>query len=199
MRWKLFPLLASLAVCAATAAAVVATTAHAQPGNVPPHLATLVSPAPGGDAHPAAPPAQAAAMCRDLYARQAGALAYMGARLNLTPAQQPLFERWQKTRLDAARRRQNQCGSTERGKTDGMVARMTREEDRLKTRLADLSAERPVLEALYSSLTPRQKRDFRPGDPDARPAMMRRRMFASTMPGAHPMPPQGPPPGALSP
>ena len=113
-------------------------------------------------------PAQMAAhfkqMCQDHYAREAGALAYSEAKLSLSTAQQPLFARWKQVKLDIAKRRADSCAShTPRqadAKMPSLVERMTRREDMLKQRLADLDSERPALEALYNSLSAEQKREF---------------------------------------
>jgi hypothetical protein len=57
---------------------------------------------------------------------------------------------------------------------------MAREEQRLRQRLADLTAERPALEALTTSLTPEQRQKLTPmggmgrGGPRGRMAMMSR-------------------------
>jgi len=41
-----------------------------------------------------------------------------------------------------------------------MMQRLDHEEDRLKTRLADIQAERPTLDALYGALDATQKQEF---------------------------------------
>jgi hypothetical protein len=203
---KLVPLFAALAVCAAATAGVIATTAHAQ--NAKPLLVALTSSAAPLRLESAAPPAESAApaprmrplhrgeardgtMCRALYAREVGELAYQGAMLNLTRAQQPLFDRWQQVRLDVAHRRQATCESriaTRAGKDrTAEPDPLAREQDRLKTRLADLAAERPALDALTNALTPAQKRDFQPDGALGGPGGMRGRRFARMEP-----PPGGP-------
>ena len=68
---------------------------------------------------------------------------------------------------------------------------MSREEDRLKERLADIEAERPALEALYNALSPEQRMELvRAGRP------MGRHMFADARGPRGPMgrTPYGPPP-----
>jgi len=102
-------------------------------------------------------------MCEDRYAREAGRLAYLEARLNLTQSEQPLFARWKGVKLDVAKKRAADCGQNvsrldRRAATP--VERMSREQDMLKKRLADLDAERPALAALYDALTPKQREAF---------------------------------------
>lgn len=218
MRKNLFPLFAALAVCGAVTAGIVVSTAHAQPGKPRPMMIALVSSAAGLDGPPPTaedgPPPRMMAqqprpprdgerqgvICQDMYARQAGELAYMGAKLELTPAQAPLFDRWKQVQMDIAKRRQGQCATmaASRAKNSappGMLEQMTREQQMLKTRLADLDAERPVLEALYNSLSAAQKRQFHPRGDGMRGmagAMRPRRMFAQMgpRPMGDPPPPQ---------
>lgn len=204
MSRKLVPFFAVLAVCAAATAGVIATTAHAQTGGAKPLMVALSASASSLGLAAAAPSAEGGApaprmrplrrqragdgaMCRMLYAREVGDLAFQGAMLNLTRAQQPAFDRWQQVRLDIAHRRQAACESriAARGGTDTSARPdpLAREQDMLKTRLADLAAERPALDALTNALTPAQKRDFRPrdGGPDG-PGGMRGRRFARMEP-----------------
>jgi hypothetical protein len=67
--------------------------------------------------------------------------------------------------LDVARRQQSDCAQRPQ-KADGAATaptdRMIREEARLKQRLADLQAQRPVLKALYAALTPAQRAMLEP-------------------------------------
>jgi LTXXQ motif family protein len=232
MRKNLFPLFAALAVCGAVTAGIVASTAHAQTGKSRPMMialvssaATLESAAPQAEGGPSrmttpqmAPPpeirdgARLALMCQDMYARQVGDLAYMGAKLNLTAAQTPLFDHWKQVQTDIAKRRQTQCGTRiaagARDQMPSMIDQMSREQQMLKTRLADLDAERPALETLYNALSAAQKRQFhlRGEDGNVRMAgMMPRRMFDRgerpdrALEGrpleGRPMGPQGGPPG----
>ncbi|HEY5346722.1 MAG TPA: Spy/CpxP family protein refolding chaperone, partial [Rhizomicrobium sp.] len=103
-------------------------------------------------------------MCADGYARAVGRLAYIETKLELTPAQKPLFARWKNVKLDAANARRGACADHTPQMADqhhhDILERMTREEDTLKHRLAELQAERPALEALINSLTPEQKHAF---------------------------------------
>ena len=99
--------------------------------------------------------------CKDRYARQAGRMAYLEARLSLTPSQQPLFAAWKDAVLQTAQTRANTCISDTRPeKPENMLAREAREETRLEARLTALQAEKPALTALYQSLSDEQKRAF---------------------------------------
>ena len=180
MRKALVPMLASLALCGAGTAALIATNARAAPTNTrKPVMVALVtpgtmlaqnSPAPPGAREMRMPsPADMAAhmkrMCDDTYAREVGRLAYLEARLKLTSAEQPLFVRWKDVSLDIAKRRSADCGqqvAQRDRKEHSVVDRMGREEDMLKKRIADLDAERPVLGALYNALSPEQREALSP-------------------------------------
>jgi hypothetical protein len=190
MSKRLAALSLSLMLGAAAITAIAANTATAQPqttGN-PVLLAqnTAAQPATRARGPACTPPTEAelasrrAERCENLSALAAGRLAYMEARLNLTAAQRAAFTRWRDIRLAAAKRMATTCAAAPaRGPGRGMgraagqpantqaappspVERMAREETRLRQRLADLTAERPALEALYNSLTPEQRQKFRP-------------------------------------
>ena len=166
----LLPVLATLALCGGAAVAVIAT-AHAQPEAKRPMLVAANTPTPenrpAGTFRRAMPaPGEIAAhlkqMCEDGYAREAGALAYLDAKLELTAAQKPAFERWKQARLDIAKRRADTCATMERPRAErpGMVERMAMREEMLKRQLADIATERPALEAFYKTLSPEQQREF---------------------------------------
>jgi len=220
MRKALIPTLASLALCGAATVTLVTTNATAQTAVQPrkPVMIALVAPGtmlaqntplPSADRNMRMPSAaemtaELKQMCEDGYAREAGRMAYLEARLSLTQSEQPLFARWKGIKLDAAKRRAADCGQqTARidRKTSTPVERMSREQDMLKKRLADLDAERPALAALYDALTPKQ-REALSGDRHMmaggamdrgmmRPGMMMRRDMspAPVEPGDHPPPP----------
>lgn len=206
MTKRLFALSLSLLLCGAAAIAVIATNAVAQAPapNTPVLLAQAAPPnaprAGNGRALPRPLPAPAdraarrAAFCQDAYARAAGRFAYLEVRLNLTAAQTGAFARWRDLRLAAAKNRAAECaalpaaapgrGGGARGNAatpPTPVERLTREETRLQRRLADIQAEGPALEALYTSLSAAQRQTLsqlraRPG---LRAAMLGRgnRMF----------------------
>jgi hypothetical protein len=229
MKKTLVPLAISLALCGAATMALVAGSARAQPAHNPMMVAAVTNPfamnraAPPPDAGgmPRGPgqgpglqgknmpsPAQLAAlhkrMCQDAYAHQVGDLAYLEAKLGLTAAQQPLFDRWKSVKLDLARRGEADCATRElpfrNPAKNNPVDIMARQEDTLKRRLAEMEAERPVLTAFYNSLSQAQKTALLHPGPEA--MMNRHRMFsdalAPPMPGEPGMgddgPPMGPPP-----
>jgi hypothetical protein len=178
MRKALIPMLASLVLCGAATVAMVATNARAQTSPRKPVMVALVGP----DAIMAqnAPPpseerdmrtmrlpgaAEIKQICEDRYAREVGRMAYLETRLDLNQAEQPLFARWKDVELDVAKRRSADCGQRmvrDDQRMGNPAARMGREADMLKKRLADLDAERPVLAALYEALTPGQREMLSP-------------------------------------
>ena len=212
----LVPVIATLVLCGAATVAMLATDAHAQPEPKKPMLLAQAAPA-GNERRPAREfrtfmpgPGQMAAhmkqMCEDGYAREVGAMAYIDARLELTAAQKPVFERWKQVKLGTAKRRAESCAAMERPRASerpSVVDRLAKREEMLKSELADVSAERPALEAFYKSLTPEQQREFTRA---AQQRMMERgRMMAHRMMGpgqvdammhrgpmTMPMPPEGP-------
>jgi len=176
MRKALFPMIASLALCGAATAALVATNARAEQGGRKPAMIALVTPDKGGamaapraEGGPAPDMQDAMAgreqVCKFLYARKAGELAFLEAKLSLSTNQAPLFARWKQASLDVAKQHENDCTARKRpaearGKRLSVVDRLALEEELLKRRLSDIEAERPALSALYSALTPAQKQEF---------------------------------------
>lgn len=181
MRKALVPTLASLALCGAATVTLIATNAtaqtNAQANARKPVMMALVAPGamlaentpiPSADRSMRMPSAaemtaEFKQMCEDRYAREAGRMGYLEARLNLTQSEQPLFARWKGVKLDIAKKRAADCGQTVSRldrKTFTPVERISREQEMLKKRLADLDAERPALAALYDALTPKQRDAF---------------------------------------
>ena len=171
MRKALLPSLASLLICG-TAVALLATNAQAAAGK-PVMMLAQNQPAPEAARRAGPPPDMDEAMtseprrgqfCRNISALKAGQLAFLETKLQITGSQQPLFARWKDISMDIAKRREGNCESrVERlraGQRPDMMERLDREEDRLKTRLADIQAERPALSALYAALDPAQKEEF---------------------------------------
>ena len=114
------------------------------------------------------------AMCQEVYARAAGRFAALEVRLNMSGAQDPAFARWRDLRLAAAKSRAGECAArllsqpqmgpggraARRGPNatpPSPVERLTREETMLQHRLSDIQAERPALDALYTSLSAAQR------------------------------------------
>jgi hypothetical protein len=169
MRKALIPMLASLILCVVATAALIATNARAQGARKP--VVALVGssalfaqnaplPAAGQDMRAAEMGQPMKDFCEDRYAREVGHMAYLETRLELTETERPLFAHWKQVMLDIAGRRAADCSQrmslADQERADP-VARMSREEDMLKKRLADLDAERPVFASFYQALTPEQR------------------------------------------
>jgi hypothetical protein len=118
--------------------------------------------------------------CDDHYAGEVGRIAYLETRLRLNEAEQPLFARWKDVRLSIAKRQAAECSArldaADRDRADP-VARMTREEEMLKQRIADLDAERPAFATLYTALAPDQRLSLSPQRPIMGHARKARRPF----------------------
>ena len=147
----LIPFVASLALCASAAMAQDAPAAP--PAPVAKHMghgAWHMNKEDMAEHH--------AQMCSDRYARTVGTLAYLETKLALTDKQKPLFDRWQRVKLSAARAHSDECGTMmPRDMDASIIDRMKMHEKKMKARLADLQAELPSLEALVASLTDEQK------------------------------------------
>src|SRR5947209_5298179 len=102
MRKALLPMLASLLICGAATAAMLATSANAgQNTHKPPMLLAQNQTTAEPEFDRASPPPDREGqmrggdeMCKNLYARKAGEIAFLEAKLKLTAGQQPLFARW---------------------------------------------------------------------------------------------------------
>ena len=96
--------------------------------------------------------------CRERYARRIGFLAYLDAKLDLTAAQKPLWDKYQQASLDVAQKQRQGClqnaGTDWRGMS--VLDRRQRMEQFLKARLDGLQETDPSLQALYQALTPDQ-------------------------------------------
>jgi len=206
MRKALFPMIASLALCGTATTALIVTKAHAdQATHRPVMVAALTTPAdapsvsrptPPPDMMRAPPQMRAmrrAQLCKDMYAHKVGELAFLETKLSLTSAQSPLFARWKEASLDIAKRHEGECAApmhAARAERGSILGRMELEEKLLKSRLADIDAERPALAALYGALTPSQKEEF--GEGDMRRMAGRMHMMMGMMGRPH-APEMGPP------
>lgn len=177
MRKALLPMFASLALCGAATAALIATNARAEQSPRKPVM-TLVGQDPLASDDAAAPAAEGGApdmvrdhgahraqFCKDMYARKVGEMAFLEAKLSLTASQQPLFDHWKQANLDVARQHEGDCTGREAtahkpGERHSVVDRLNREETMLKHRLADIDAEKPSLTAFYASLSQQQQQEF---------------------------------------
>jgi len=99
------------------------------------------------------------ARCKERFAREAGFLAYLGAKLDLTAAQQPLWDTYHKAMLDAAGKQRQTCLENSMGPDSHPTAleRRDRMQKLLQARLDGLQSTRAPLEALYQSLSPEQR------------------------------------------
>jgi hypothetical protein len=95
--------------------------------------------------------------CLDRLARRAGRLAYVGAKLNLTAQQQPLWDKIQTTANDEAAKERQLCQSMKPRGSETTLDRLTRMEDEASARLAGLKAAIPEVQQLYQALTPAQR------------------------------------------
>ena len=98
-------------------------------------------------------------MCTDHYAHEFGHLAYLQAKLGLTAEEQPLWDKFQQAKLDAATKHRDEClQMTPKGdKRPTVLEREDRAEKMLTATLDELHAVRQPLEALYNGLTSDQK------------------------------------------
>ena len=220
MRKALLPMFASLALCGAATAALIATNARAEQSARKPVMTLVGQDLLAGD-DAAAPAAEGGApdmmrdrgahraqFCKDMYARKVGEMAFLEAKLSLTAGQQPLFDHWKQANLDIAKQHEGDCTGREAtahkpGERRSMVDRLNREETMLKRRLADIDAEKPSLTAFYASLSQQQQQEF--GHAAMHHMAERAHMMMGMMGGPHrpgmggPMGhgPMGAPPGAM--
>ena len=97
--------------------------------------------------------------CIEHFARSAGHLAYLEARLQLTANQQPQWDKWRQAVASGAEKERTDCLATMPERPTALD-RDSRKETMLATKVATLQAARPALEALYQSLTPEQRLVF---------------------------------------
>lgn len=98
-------------------------------------------------------------VCIERYAREAGHLAYLEARLDLTPDEQPLWDKWRQASIAGAASERDQCVSL--APAPGMrlnaIQREAFTENMLALKVDNMKSSRPELVALYAVLTPEQK------------------------------------------
>jgi hypothetical protein len=95
--------------------------------------------------------------CTDRLARRAARLAYLQVKLNLTPQQQPLWDKVQSAAQSEEQKERQLCASLKPGAEPTMLERMDRMQQSLSARLEGLQAARPAVQALYQALTPEQQ------------------------------------------
>jgi hypothetical protein len=122
--------------------------------NMQPHHGQMPSPAEMAAWH--------AQRCNDHYARAAGQLAFVEAKLDITGAQRPLFDHWRDAVLQNAQAHKSECIAHPftPGEHHSVLERTAMMEKHLESRLAALQAQQPALEALYQALSPQQKAEF---------------------------------------
>lgn len=105
------------------------------------------------------PPMAREQMCKESYAREAGFLAYLGAKLELTGPEQPLWDTYHQAMLVGAAKLRQSCldDTSSPQSSPTALERRDRIEKSLTARLDFWRATRPPLEALYQSLSPEQR------------------------------------------
>jgi hypothetical protein len=107
-------------------------------------------------------PAFAKDMCIEHFARSAGKLAYLEAKLQLTADQKPLWDKWEEATAAGSATMKDDCIASVPAKDTPSTAldRDNRVEKLLTDKLDTLKTARPALEALYQSLSPEQRIAF---------------------------------------
>jgi LTXXQ motif family protein len=95
--------------------------------------------------------------CLDHLARRAGRMAAIGVRLDLTPQQQPLWDKLQGIAKDAEHKAQQLCNGLKPMANATLIERMDRREQFLSLKLSALQTAKPAMQALYAALTPEQR------------------------------------------
>jgi Spy/CpxP family protein refolding chaperone len=101
-------------------------------------------------------------MCSEMSAHLAGHLAYLQAKLNLSPQQEAAWSKWRQIKLDYGAKKQKACLDMV-PKAEAKPTVLDREahaEQMLSAKLEELRSAKPALEALYAALTPEQKAIF---------------------------------------
>ena len=98
-------------------------------------------------------------LCIEHFARSAGRLAYLEAKLQLTAEQQPLWDKWRQTLATGAGKQRAECLAdlSAAGTHPTILDRTSHFEQMMETKVATMQAGRPALEALYQALTPEQR------------------------------------------
>ena len=95
--------------------------------------------------------------CLERLAHRAAIRAYVGVKLNLTAEQQPLWDKVQSAAQAEEQQERQLCAATKPGAEPTMLDRMDRMQQFLQTQLNGLQAAKPLVQALYQSLTPEQQ------------------------------------------
>jgi len=95
--------------------------------------------------------------CTDRLAWRAARRAYVQAKLDLTPQQQPLWDKVQSAAQTEEQKERQLCASLKPGAELTMLDRMDRMQHFLSARLEALQTARPAVQVLYEALTPEQQ------------------------------------------
>jgi hypothetical protein len=108
------------------------------------------------------PQSPAKARCIERFARSAGRIAYLEAKLELTAEQKPLWDKWAGAMTSGASTERQTCltGLPAAGQPVTALDRDARIESLLSARLDTLKRARPALEVLYHALMPDQRMAF---------------------------------------
>ncbi len=100
-----------------------------------------------------------AQLCKEHFAREAGFVAYLGARLELTSQQQPLWQSYEKQMMDGAEKQRQACldNIASSSQTETALDRRDRLEKLLTAQLDALRSSRDSLNELYRSFSPEQR------------------------------------------
>lgn len=101
-------------------------------------------------------------MCTEHYARTAGHLGYLQAKLGLSEAQQATFAKWRQAVLEQSAKERATCLeiTPKANAKPTILEGEAHLEKMLSMKLQSLQATRPALEAVYESLSPEQKTIF---------------------------------------
>jgi hypothetical protein len=99
--------------------------------------------------------------CQDRIAKHAGFVAYMGAKLNLTADQKPLWDKVVAATQAAQANEAKTCSALpasadDRGKQT-IIDKMNHRQAMMQAQLQGLQQTEPAVQALYQTLTPDQK------------------------------------------
>jgi LTXXQ motif family protein len=98
--------------------------------------------------------------CEERLAWRAAMRAYTEAKLDLTPEQRPLWDRVESVAQTEQQKEHQLCAALKPGGDTTMLDRLDRMQQFLSTRLEALQAAKPVVQALYQTLTPEQRTIF---------------------------------------
>jgi hypothetical protein len=98
--------------------------------------------------------------CIDRLAWRAARRAYVEAKLDLTAAQRPLWDKVQGIAQAELQKERQLCGQLQAGEESTVLDRMDRAQQFLSAKLDALQSARPAVQALYQSLSPEQREIF---------------------------------------